>query len=116
MLPILNPPPSFLPVSSLWVVPVLRCLHGVQRNFQPENACEVAGLQEKATWEEHAQNIPFDLRAVREAEMVQRRLGNSEQLLVPFPNSMLLTFGLDNSLSWAATHALQNVFSSISGQ
>ena len=48
--------------------------------------------------------------------MVQRRLGNSEQLLVPFPNSMLLTFGLDNSLSWAATHALQNVFSSISGQ
>ena len=48
--------------------------------------------------------------------MVQRRLGNSEQLLEQFPNSMLLTFGLYNSLSWAATHALQNVFSSISGQ
>ena len=51
---------------------------GPEELLAREYVC-VAGLSEKAFREGRTQNVPSNLRAVEEAEMVQRRQGTSEQ-------------------------------------
>jgi len=50
----------------------------------------------------HAQNVPPDLRAVREAKMVQRRLGNWAISSAGLCKLDMPTCGLGNSLLWVA--------------